>query len=100
MPASQRQIERLTAAIERLASAIQNLVPGGLGERGKPRYPVCAADDGLVSEAAMAEKLGIPPRTLARYRRQGRVPGCWIRNGKRIRWQVVETQEIWKRGIA
>ena len=100
MPASQRQIERLTAAIERLASAIQNLAPGGLGERGKPRYPVCAADDGLVSEAAMAVKLGIPPRTLARYRRQGRLPGCWIRNGKRIRWRTAEALDAWRKGIA
>ena len=34
----------------------------------------------MLDEKSMAGLLNIPPRTLGRYRRHGRLPNCWIRN--------------------
>ena len=48
----------------------------------------------------MAQMLNIPQRTLANLRRQGRLPKCWLKNGRRVLWRVAETLETWKKGIA
>jgi len=48
----------------------------------------------------MAAQLGIPAKTLADYRREGRLPKCWIRNGKRVLWRVKETVTAWGNGIS
>jgi|GEM_PF-5212345 len=100
MPANPEQMERLIAAVERLAGAIEGIGPRGLGGRIDPRYPVSSVDDRLVTEKAMVQLLDIPVRTLGKYRLQRRLPGCWARNGKSIRWRVTETLEAWSRGIA
>jgi hypothetical protein len=100
MPANVEQTERLITAIERLAAAIEIIAPGGLGDMRESRYPECPIDRGFVSEVAMAELLDIPARTLGKHRRGGKFSGCWIRNGKRIRWRVAATLETWRRGIA
>jgi len=54
----------------------------------------------LVDEMTMAAQLGIPAKTLADYRREGRLPKCWIRNGKRVLWRVKETVTAWENGIS
>ena len=67
--------------------------------RGDSRYRLQSTDDEVVDEATMAQLLDIPPRTLARYRREGRIPGCWLKNARRIRWRVAPTLDAWQRGI-
>ncbi len=93
------QTDNLTAAINRLAAAVENL-PERLGVPPESRYTQPSENAELVVEKKMAQTLDIPARTLGNYRRQGKFPGCWIRNGRRILWYATETQEVWKRGIA
>ena len=71
-----------------------------LGESCPPGYPVRSDDNGLVDEETMAKMLDLSKRTLADYRRRGRFAGCWIRNGRHIRWRVAQTLSAWERGIA
>ena len=88
-------INRLAAVGERIAASLE-----GLGDAPKIRYPVPPVADGFVDEATMAKQLGIPTRTLAKYRRAGKFTGCWVQNGRRVRWTVSRTVQAWKRGIA
>lgn len=91
----------LVSALNRLADVLEGQFAGGLGGEQKPLYKAAPRSDGnLVEEPAMANQLGIPVRTLSKYRRQGRLPGCWIRNGKRILWRARETVALWERGIS
>lgn len=94
-------IGRLATAIHRLADVLEATVAMGLGGEHKPRYKAAPkSDSGLVNEAAMAAQLGIPAKTLADYRREGRLAKCWIRNGKRVLWRQSETLAAWERGIS
>ena len=90
---------RIAQGVGRLAAALENLW-GGLGDPVNTRYTSPPQASGLVDEKTMAATLGISNRILGKYRREGRLPGCWIRNGGRIHWRVAETLETWKRGIA
>jgi hypothetical protein len=90
-------MDRLARAVERLAGAIERQSEG-LGPAAKPRYSRPPTE--LATEPEMAAILHISGRTLARHRRDGRLPGCWIRNGGRVVWRVAETQAAWERGIA
>ncbi len=96
------QIERLINAIQRLASAVEKLGAGHdqLGEALPRRYTRVQDEFDLVSENDMAAQLDLNPRTLAEYRRKGKLPGCWIRNGKRILYYIEETRAAWKRGLS
>lgn len=90
--------EGQTEAIERLVQSIsEHMKKPGLGESTEPLYPGPA--NRLVTERAMAEALSVSPRTLGNYRRQHRLPGCWIRNGRRVLWRYQETLELWMEGI-
>lgn len=89
-----------TEAIERLVHALSENQKPGLGGPADTRYTSPPSGPSLMDETAMAMVLGISNRTLAKYRRQGRFPNCWIRNAGRIMWKVSETQESWTRGIA
>jgi len=100
---SPEQFDKLTAGVNRLAQAIEDasslLSKLGLGEQ--PRYNSDGSEDSNpVDEATMAKKLDIPKRTLGQYRRDGRFPNCWVKNGRSVRWRVAETLEVWKRGIS
>lgn len=110
MAVSAEQIEGLTQAINRLTAALkpfERLADALAAEKERievhngtePRYEPPGVD-GLVDEATMAKKLDIPKRTLAQYRRDGRFPNCWVKNGRSVRWRVAETLEAWKRGIS
>jgi len=93
-------LDRLAIAIHRLATVLESAAAAGLGVEHKPRYKAGPqSDSGLVDEAVMAARLGIKTRTLAKYRRQGKLPGCWIRNGRQIRWRTTETLQAWERGL-
>ena len=91
----------LTAALHRLADVLQQGVLGAHGESFAKLHPdsLPEADMTLVDESSMAEQLDIPARTLAHYRRRGRFPGCWLRNGRRILWRVEPTLAAWEKGI-
>lgn len=99
--------ERLIAAIERLASAVE-IRGAAFGPASNELEPADAcrytrplgALPPLADEPAMAKVLGIPARTLGVYRRMGKLPGCWVRNGRRVGWDVARTVEAWKRGVA
>lgn len=93
-------IEGHTEAIERLVHAISAYRKPGLGGAVETLYTSPPGGPDVVDEKKMAMVLGISHRTLAKYRRQGRFPNCWIRNSRRIMWKVSETQESWTRGIA
>ena len=94
-------LDRLAAAIHRLADVLESRPVAGLGgDQNRPYKAAPKVDSSLVDERAMADRLGIKTRTLAKYRRQGRLPGCWIRNGKSIWWRVPETTQAWSRGIS
>ena len=88
-------IDRLTGAVERLGDVIE-----GLGPVGNSRYTSLKDARDLADEPTMAEMLRIKRRTLAKYRRQGKLPACWIKNGRQVRWHVYDTLEAWKRGVA
>lgn len=90
-------IDRLTSAIETLASSRDEL---GVGQHSRYTHQENEELPDSATEQEMADTLGIPSRTLGKYRRQGRFPNCWVRNGGRIVWKVAETQESWDRGIA
>jgi len=106
--------ERLAEALNRLTAAIEQQA-AGLGVATEPRYtsrpndrktasPVNEAQmeplSDLATESTMAQMLGIAARTLGKYRRAGKFAGCWVQNGRRVRWNVSRTLETWKRGIA
>lgn len=93
---SPQQIEQLTAAILRLAAAVEN-VQQPLGVPSEPRYTPPPPE--LVGEAEMATMLGIPRRTLTDHRKLGRLPGCWVKNGRRILWLADTTKDAWRRGV-
>jgi len=95
-------LDRLTDAIHRLCDLLEQVGVQGLGGQGKARYTPGAASmaANLVDEMTMAAQLGIPAKTLADYRREGRLPKCWIRNGKRVLWRVKETVTAWENGIS
>ena len=97
------EIQDLTQAIDRLAVAIEHHARASaqaLGPAAEPRYTRRPdTDSDLVDEKTMAKILTIPRRTLAYHREQGRLTGCWVKNGRRILWHVDATQETWKRGI-
>ena len=90
---------RLAASLDRLTTVLESR-QGGLGESMKPLYTRPPEPPGLVDEKTMAAVLNISNRTLGQHRRDGRLPGCWVRNGGRISWRVAETREAWERGIA
>jgi hypothetical protein len=92
----------LTDALHRVASALESTqaTTRSLGQSGAPRYTRDAADEStVVGEKKMAELLGISPRTLAEHRRRGRLPGCWVKNGRQVCWMPQKTLEAWKWGI-
>jgi len=90
----------LAELLRHLADALE-AHNSGLGQPGDTRYTRPTEDhDQLVDEATMAAKLGISRRTLAQHRRHGRLPGCWVRNGRKVLWLFEETMETWRRGIA
>ena len=95
------EVRMLTMAINRLAAVLERS-PGAEMELAKsiaPRYQPHTVEK-VIDEATMAGELGIPQRTLARYRREGRFPSCWIKNARRVRWDHQKTLAAWQRGIA
>ena len=92
-------IKDLATAINRLAAAIERSCSDEelAGER-HTRY-TCGDGPSLITEPEMAQSLRMKSRTLANHRRQGRFPGCWIRNGRRILWLVEPTVASWQKGI-
>lgn len=87
--------QRIATALEGICLALTK----GLGEGHHLGYPDHDCLSELVDEKTMAEMLTIPRRTLAYHRDQGRLPGCWVKNGRRILWHVGATKEAWKMGI-
>jgi len=96
------QFERLTDSVNRLAAAVEKLGCGHdqLGEVLPGRYTRVQDEFDLASEQEMAARLGLNPRTLAKHRRSGKLPGCWVKNGKRILYYIEETRVTWKRGLS
>ena len=90
-----QQIENLASAVLRLAAAVETMQKG-LGVPAEPRY---TPPPELVGEAEMATMLGIPRRTLTDHRKLGRLPGCWVKNGRRILWLAETTKNAWREGI-
>ena len=94
----------LIQAIDGLHAAILQLteiLKGPVGQVAELRYRTgTQTTDDMLGEVAMAERLGITPRVLAKHRKAGRLPSCWVRNGRQIRWHVHETLVAWKRGVA
>ena len=89
-------IDRLAVAVVRLGDEMKRL-----GRSEESRYTSRTdCDSGHVDEKTMAQELGLPKRTLARYRREGRFPNCWIKNAHRIFWNPEKALAAWKRGIA
>ena len=91
-----QSIDGLHAAILQLTEILK-----GLGQVPQSRYrlDMQTAED-MLGESSMARRLGITGRVLARHRKDGKLPGCWVRNGRQIRWHLHETIEAWKRGLA
>jgi len=91
-----QSMEALHAAILQLTEILT-----GLGRDLKSRYstPVAKTNE-VQDEESMARRLGLTRRVLARHRKDGKLPGCWVKNGRQIRWHVHDTMEAWKRGIA
>lgn len=95
--------DSLIPSIDALHAAILELteILKGLGRDLEPRYSTSAAEtNDMMDEREMADQLGITRRVLGKYRKSGKLPGCWIKNGRQTRWHVHETMEAWKRGIA
>lgn len=89
-------IDRLTCAVERLGIAVE-----ALGPLARSRYTNTPESNGdLVDEGTMAEMLKIKRRSLGEHRRKGKLPSCWLKNGRRVFWNVSDTLEAWKQGIA
>lgn len=102
-PAVCHGCDDLIQSIDALHAAILQLndILKGLGRDPESRYSTFAqATDDMLDEQSMAERLGITRRLLAQHRKKGRLPGCWVKNGRQFRWHVHETLEAWKRGIA
>ncbi len=100
-PHSMTEIAELATAINRLAKVIEKHGLRELGGKSESLYKAAPeAEPEMTDEVTMAAQLSIPARTLGSYRRKGKFPGCWIRNGKRIRWRVDQTVASWKRGIS
>lgn len=90
----------LTAAICRLVDLLDATGCHRLGGDQKPLYNTAPPQEAeIVDEVEMAKLIGIPSKTLSNYRRKGKFPGCWHRNGKRILWRVEPTVAAWGRGI-
>lgn len=93
---------QLTAALHRVASALESekATRGEFALCRTQRYTQGADDQsGVVSEETMAKLLGISRRTLAEHRRNHRLDGCWVRNGRRYFWDVAATRAAWQKGI-
>lgn len=102
-PAVCHRSDDLIQSIDALHSAIlqQTDILKGLGKLLESRYSTFVqATDEMFDEQSMAKQLGITQRVLAQHRKNGKMPGCWIRNGRQILWHTNETLEAWKRGIA
>lgn len=102
-PAVCHGCQDLAQSIDALHAAILQLTEifKGLGRDLKSRYSTSVAKtNDVLDEESMAKRLGITRRVLARHRKNGRLPGCWIMNGRQTRWHVHETMEAWTRGIA
>ncbi len=93
-------IHRLADSIDRLTTAVEARNNARLGDPADPRYTRSPDASGLTDERTMAGILGISHRTLARYRRDGRLPGCWVRNGRPVFWHADETVAAWRKGVA
>ncbi len=101
-------VERQAAATERQAQATEQLVrvmsaalkKSGLGGATETLYTRPPEASDMVDEKTMAAALAIPRRTLAYHRDRGKLPGCWVKNGRRILWHVEATKEAWKKGIS
>jgi hypothetical protein len=90
----------LTATLRCLADLLEAKNSHGLAVAREPRYKAARQGDAeMVDEMTMAAQLGIQPRTLGEYRRRGKFPGCWLRNGKKVLWRVQPTIEAWTKGI-
>ena len=93
----------LIHAVNALHAAILQLpeILKGLGQVAESRYStgMQTAED-MLDEQSMAQRLGISRRVLAEHRKNGKLRGCWVKNGRQIRWHVHETMDVWKRGIA
>ena len=94
------RVEQLVLALNRLAVSLDRAVEGVAPAIDRRYKGVSEANRDLVSEKEMAALLDIKPRTLAGYRRKGKFPGCWVKNGKRVQWRVDDTLAAWSRGIA
>ena len=88
-------IDRLAGAVERLSNVIE-----GLGPFEDSRYTTARnVSNDMVDERTMAILIGITQRTLGEHRRRGRLPGCWVKNRRRICWMPEQTLKAWERGI-
>ena len=85
-------LNRIAASLDRVAEA----VAPALDRRYKSNSD---SNRNLISESAMAALMHIKPRTLATYRRKGKLPECWVRNGRRALWHADQTLAAWTRGI-
>ena len=96
------EIRKLTEAVVRQTTVLESLVPPilELAHSPDPSYQGHMTDDRLLDEDDMAKVLEIPKRTLAEYRRDGRFPGCWVRNQRRIWWYPDQARAAWAKGIA
>lgn len=88
-------IDRLVSATEKLGNAI-----AGLGGETDSRYTPHGMTEEVVNEKQMSEILGITRRSLADYRRKGKLPNCWVKNGRKIRWHLNRTIDAWRKGIS
>jgi hypothetical protein len=91
-----QQIQDLTIAVLRLAAAVEQLC-SRLGVPSESRYTPPVPE--LIGEQEMASMLGVPRRTLAEHRKSGRLPGCWVKNGRRIFWLPEATKNAWREGV-
>lgn len=93
-------IRDLVTAIEKATRVLEQIDLAKLGGGHKPLYKAAPLQEaGILDEAQMASMLSIPKKTLGNYRRQGKLPGCWLRNGKHTLWRVEPTLTAWKQGL-
>lgn len=88
--------QRIATALEEISSALRK----GLGGGQHPAYPDGDGLSDLITESEMAVLLDRNPRTLAKYRRAGKFPGCWIRNGRSTLWRKQPTLMAWREGLS
>ncbi len=96
-------LDNLIAAIDRLSGAIDKLSSAcnELGDGEPKRYTSKVdAETVLVTELGMADQLGIRQRRLAEHRRSGKLPGCWVKNGRRVLYDVEQTLAAWRKGLS